>query len=108
MTAETLSAISGVVLSLLFSYIPGLSKWYGEKSEDVKRLIMLGLIVLAGAAAFGLACGGLAGDFGIGLTCDKAGGIALLKSIAAAAIANQAAYQLTPASRSRMYGRVNR
>ena len=106
MSAEALSSISGVLLSLAFSYIPGLSRWYGSKDEDVKRLIMLGLIVLTGAAVFGLACGGLASDFGIGLTCDKAGVISLLKSIGAAAIFNQTAYALTPKSQSRKYGQA--
>lgn len=106
MTAEFLAAISGVLLSLLFSYIPGFSKWYGEKAEDIKRLIMLGLLALISLAAFGLACGGLASDFGIAITCDKIGAIALLKAFGAAAIANQVAYGLTPLSQSRAYGRA--
>ena len=105
MSAETLAAAAGLILSLAFSYIPRLSAWYGTKEEDVKRLIMLGLLVLVAAGAFGLACGGFAADFGIAVTCDKTGAIALLKVLFAAAVANQITYALTPKSQSRAYGR---
>lgn len=105
MSVETLSAIAGVILSLLLSYIPRLSAWYGAKDNDVKRLIMLGLLALVAAASFGLACGGLAGDFGLAVTCDKAGAIALVRAFGVAAIANQVTYQLTPKSKSRAAGK---
>lgn len=105
MTAEFLAAGAATILSLAFSYIPGLSRWYGAKAEDVKRLIMLGLLVLVAGGAFGLACAGLGVDFGIGVTCDKAGAIELLKVLFAAAVANQITYALTPKSQSRAYGR---
>lgn len=105
MTAEFLAAGAGVLLSLLFSYIPGFASWYGAKDEDMRRLIMLGLLALVGAGAFGLACGGLAADFGISITCDKSGAIGLLKSFGAAAIANQVTYKLTPKSKSRAAAR---
>lgn len=106
MSAEFLAAIAGVILSLLFSYIPGFASWYGAKDEDVRRLIMLGLLALVGAGAFGLACGGLAADFGLTITCDKTGAIGLLKAFGVAAVANQVAYKLTPKSKSRAAGRA--
>ena len=96
MSAEFLSSIAGVVLSLLFSYVPGLKVRFGALDGDYKRLIMLGLLALVGAGAFGLSCAGLAADFGINVTCDQAGAIGLLKVFGVAAIANQATYQLSP------------
>ena len=105
MTAEFLAAIVGVLLSLLFSYVPGFGAWFGSRNEDMRRLIMLGFLALIALGAFGLSCVGLAAEFGINITCDQAGAIGLLKAFFAAAIANQTAYQLTPKSKSRAAGR---
>jgi hypothetical protein len=105
MTAEFLAAGSGLVLSLAFSYIPGLSKWYGVKDEDQKRLIMLGVLALFSLGIFGLACSGYGSQFGLKLTCNDAGAIELGKAFFAAVVANQVAYGLTPKSKSRAYGR---
>jgi len=108
MTAESLAATAGVVLSLIFSYVPKFSEWYGLKDDPTKRLIMLGMLALVSLASFGLACGGLAADFGLPLNCDKTGAIALLRAFAVSAIANQATYTLSPWSRSRAAGRSMR
>ena len=105
MTAETLAATAGIVLSLVFSYVPKFSTWYGLKDDPIKRLIMLGALVLVSGVAFGLACSGLASDFGLPLTCDKVGAVALLRAFVVAAIANQTTYALTPYSSSRASGR---
>jgi len=101
MTAELLAAISGIVLSICFSYIPGLSKWFGELTDEYKRLLMLGLLAVVAGAAFGLACAGFAADLGITIPCDKSGAVELVKAFIAAAVANQAAYKLSPYSQSR-------
>ncbi len=39
MTVEQLGAIAGVILSLLFSYVPGLSDWFSALPATTKRLI---------------------------------------------------------------------
>jgi hypothetical protein len=96
MTTELLSALAGIVLSLLFSYVPGLSTWFAGQSEEKKKLLMLGLLVLTAAGVFGLGCTPYAADLGIPLTCDEAGVVALVKLVIAAAVANQTAYKLTP------------
>lgn len=92
MTAEMLSAIAGTILSLLFSYVPGLSDWYKALTETYQRLIMLGLLVLTAAAAFGLAC---AKWFSVPITCDQTGLEGLLVALFYAATANQVTYRLT-------------
>ena len=96
MTAELLSASAGVVLSLAFSYIPGLEAWYGKLDPNFKRLVMLALLFVVGLGALGLACSGFGANFGVELACDESGGVLLLKAFLAAAIANQTAYKLSP------------
>lgn len=96
MTADFLSGLVGVFLSLVFSYVPKLNEKFALLDETYKRLIMLGLLVVTSAAIYGLTCVGWSGDVGIQLTCDKAGLISLLRALAAAAIANQTAYALSP------------
>jgi hypothetical protein len=98
MTPELLTSILGAILSLLASYFPGFSGWYGSLDTVKKRLFMAGgLLVIAGIIA-GIACAGFGSMIGITLTCDLAGGYVLLKAFLAAIAVNQATYQLTKPS----------
>ena len=92
MNAETLALIAGAVLSLLFSYIPGLSTWFETLAPDVKRLFMLGVLLVVTGALFGLSCAGLFAYF----ACTWAGAWQAVQLFILAAIANQGAYALTP------------
>jgi hypothetical protein len=95
-----------------------LAGWYnrlGEKPGDgsqaegdggtQKRLVMLGLLVLASLGAFGLGCMGghetaAAQEYlGLRLTCDDAGAWALAKAFILSVMANQTTYQITSKSR---------
>lgn len=96
MSAEFLAVLAGAVLSLLFSYIPGLNVWFGGLESTYKRLIMLGLLAAVAGVVYGMACAGWGESFGIALTCDQAGLVELLKAFGLAAIANQTAYGLSP------------
>lgn len=96
MTADGLALYAGVVLSLLFSYVPGLNTWFAGLESVYKRLIMLGLLLLTAGVVYGLACAGWAASLGIQLTCDQAGLMQLVQAFMLAMIANQAAYQITP------------
>lgn len=100
MDAAGLSGVAGAILALLFAYIPGLNTWYAGKSSEYKSLLMLGLLALVAGGAYGLACLGWAADFGIAVSCDKEGGIALLKAFLAALVANQATYKIAPQTQS--------
>ena len=99
MTEELLSALAGIVLSLAFSYIPGLNVKFAALTEEYKKLSMLGLLVLVAGIVFGLTCTKYGAMLGIPLTCDEAGGFALLKILLAAAVANQTTFKLTPQTR---------
>lgn len=99
MNASGLAAVAGTILTLSFSYVPGLKDWYETQDGNVKRLIMLGLLVVVALGSFGLACANLAGDFGVTVTCDQAGVVGLVNALIAAVVANQAVYAITPKSK---------
>ena len=92
MSPELLAAVSGVVLSLAFSYIPGLNKKFAALKSDYKRLIMLGALFVVAAGSLGLGCIGRYNLY----TCDVDGVWKALETFIIAAIANQSAYGLTP------------
>jgi hypothetical protein len=54
MTAENLASMVGVILSLGFSYIPGLNTKFARLEGEHKRLIMAGILVDMAGGAFGL------------------------------------------------------
>lgn len=92
MDPTLISSIAGAILSLLFSYVPGLRDKFEQLSPDHKRLAMLGLLLLVVLGALGLSCINKSTAF----TCDEAGLWQALEAFLAAAIANQTAYALSP------------
>ena len=92
MSAELLIVIAGVVLSLLFSYVPGLKDWFDPLWPNQKRFVMLGALLVSAGGIFALAC---FGKYDL-VSCDAAGAWNLLEYFILAAIANQTAYQLSP------------
>lgn len=95
MTAENLAVICGAVLSLIFSYAPGLSAKWEVLAAEVKRLWMLVLLFIVSVIVFSLACTGWGADFGIVVTCDRTGFVGLVQALIYAVMANQTAYMLT-------------
>lgn len=93
LTPAVLAAIAGAVLSLLFSYIPGLNTWYAKKQEEIKKLIMALLLLILAGSIFGLQCAGI---LEAGLSCDQQGAIQLVWIFISAIVANQSVYKLTP------------
>jgi len=95
MSEIELGGIVAALLSLVFSYVPGLNAWFDALKTEYKRLIMLGLLVLVSAVIYGVACAGFAPAIGVTATCDEAGAIELLKILLAAIVANQGVYKIT-------------
>lgn len=102
MSSELLASIAGVVLSLAFSYIPGLNAWYAVLEPIHKRLIMMALILAVAFSAFGLSCAG----WWPTVTCDQAGISGLIEVFVKALIANQAAYLISPVSEAAKAARL--
>jgi hypothetical protein len=92
MTVEQLGAIAGVILSLAFSYIPGLSDKFAALSATTKRLVMAALLFVVAAGALALSCANVV----VTVACTQAGLIALVNVYIAALVANQAAYMIAP------------
>ncbi len=96
-TAEVLALVVGMVLSLAFSYVPGLNTKYAGLGAEVKRLIMLGMLFLVAAVIYAGTCGGW---FDSGISCDRTGLMHLVTIFITAMIANQSTYLVTPQARS--------
>ena len=96
MTANVISLSAGVILSLLFSYVPGVNGWFNKFDGTRKRLIMLLLLVVAAAAGFGISCLGWAEAFNLSVTCDTAGAVGLFQQLMIAIIGNQSIYSISP------------
>ena len=92
MSAELLAGIAGVVLSLLFEYLPGLHGWYNALVDTKQKLIMVAALLLSAGGVFALAC---VGRYDL-VTCDVAGVWLLLEYFILAVIANQATHRLSP------------
>ncbi len=96
MSAEQLSAIAGAILSLIFSYVPGIYKKYQPLSEELKRLIMLALLLVTCTSVYALACTNWRAHLGLTVTCDQPGLVQLTWSLVLAIMANQSTYRLSP------------
>lgn len=91
MDATALGAISGVVLSLVFSYIPGLKEWFAKLPANYKQAVMGGLLVVIAGVIVGLSCANLV----IYITCNKEGILGFVNVLIAALVANQSMYLIT-------------
>lgn len=91
MTSDLLSAIAGIILSLAFSYLPGVSDWFSGLDGVHKRLIMAGLLLVVAVGAFALGCAGVLDS----VECSREGALGLISAYISALIANQSAYQIT-------------
>jgi hypothetical protein len=85
--------IAGVVLSLIFSYIPAVKTWYDAQAN--KGALMLGFNVIIAAVYFGLSCTPYAAQLNIGVSCDQPGLLILLQALSVIATANQVAYKFS-------------
>ncbi|UCD42307.1 MAG: hypothetical protein JSV69_01425 [Chloroflexota bacterium] len=95
-SAESLSLVAGTTLSLFFSYVPGLRSWFDEFNPEFRRLIMLAMLLCSASLVYGLTCLGWAAEWGVSLTCDRAGLFGLVEQLVLAIIANQSIYAITP------------
>ena len=98
LTVEQLVALVGVILSILFNYLPGAADWYAGQTETYKKLFMLLLLVLTTLGFFGASCAGILTQLypGLLVSCDKPGLLGLIWVLIQAVIANQATYKISP------------
>lgn len=92
MTDLTLASIAGILISLVFSYVPGAADWYKKLTAQFKSLWMLAFLLLACVVIFLASCMGYSAQ----VACSVAGAKALVPMFISALIANQAAYIISP------------
>lgn len=89
MTAEQISAIAGLLLSLAFSYTPGLSDAFARLTPTQKRAVMAGLLLVVAGGALVYTCRAQA-------ACLAVNWEDYLAAFVAALVANQATFAITP------------
>lgn len=95
MSADKLAALAGVLLSLLLSYFPGLSSWYGTLAGKSKSLVFLGLLLAGTLLSFGVSCANFQIVIFPDVACTRDGLLLAVNSFVAAAIAGAGTYVTT-------------
>lgn len=90
----SIAAVAGLLLSLAFSYIPGLKDWYDQLTPTPKKLIMALALVLATVGLLAYKCRADSGCYG--LTAET-----YIGALIAALVANQSTASITPLSPQR-------
>lgn len=101
MNASQISTIAAIILSLVFSYIPGAKDAFDKLNGTAKRLYMLLAVAVTTCTIFALACWPLVKDV-IPIQCTQTGAIALITYFVQAMIANQATYLISPRRGARL------
>lgn len=94
--SEYLPVLVGILISLIFSYFPGVQSWYDWHTGDQKRVIMLAALLTVGVVYFLLSCTAWAARLGIVVACTTDGAYLVLVAFTNAIIANQTTHLLTP------------
>lgn len=92
MTSDQLGAVAGALLSLAFSYVPGLSDTFAALDTRMKRLVMAGLLLVVAVAALALSCARVVNT----VECSQSGAVQLVNVFISALVANQAAWLISP------------
>ena len=98
MTSSTLAAVASAALSLLFSYIPGFKNWFDPLHPNIKRLVMITMLISVAGISFGVACLGVGDLFKLKIPCSAYGALGLIQTLIAAIVTNQAVYLISPKS----------
>ena len=97
MTAELLSSLAGIILSLSMRYLPGLKGWYGGLSSTAKQLFMAVLLVVAAFVSAVWTCSDPAPSVSrLGSCLGGTDWREYVRALVAALVSNQATHQITP------------
>jgi hypothetical protein len=96
LTPALVVALYGVVISLGFEWIPGLSTWYNGLANGYQKLIMLGLMLAIPFAILGLNCVGWFTSWIPVVSCDQSGVETAAVAFLLALGTNQLTYLVAP------------
>ena len=88
--APIILGICGLILSLLFSYVPTLKVWYGNQKNN--GLLMVLFVGIVSAAYFGLSCSPYAAQLNIQVACTQLGAMEVFWGFVACLTGNQLTY----------------
>ena len=71
MTSDKLATLVGVLISLLFAYLPGLKTWFEKQAPQAKAGLTAVVTILAAVVIYGLGCANWFPELGVIFT--KAG-----------------------------------
>ena len=90
--SDVIASVAGILISLVCSYVPGVSGAFGKLDPTQKRLVILCSLVAASIVIGAASCAGIT-EF---VACTREGGIVLLRAFVVAMVASQGAYMLSP------------
>jgi ribose/xylose/arabinose/galactoside ABC-type transport system permease subunit len=96
-SVEMVIAAAGVILAVLFAYVPKLNDWYYKQGAIAKRGIMAVVCLVVLSAIYFGACYGLIS----GIACGKATIYDFVYKFVLIIIANQSAYSILPESQAK-------
>lgn len=96
LTPILISSVAGIVMSLVFEYLPVVSTWYNKLLNNYQKLIMLGVMAVIVASIYAFNCLGWFTGYIPVVSCSSSGREAAVLAFIAAMIANQATYLVTP------------
>lgn len=93
--------LAGVLLALIFAYVPGVDAWFAKLDGIGKRIVLLVLLALVSAGYVALACSPFGAQYGVSAdVCTSSGFADVVRAFIAAVIANQATYLVaTPSNK---------
>jgi len=104
LSPEVISGAAGIILSLIFMYVPGLRVWYAEQKTEYKSLMMLGALALVSGFIALSSCL----DWWVFISCDKGGFLELIETFVLALVANQSTYMIVPEPEDVKVAKLNR
>lgn len=105
LSAEVLAGFAGAIISIIFSYFPRLKDAFAALSTELKSGIMLGLLALTTAVITALDWFNV---IDAGLTFDGQWVARVVFIFISAVIANQAAYKVSPQTKSVKIAKLER
>ncbi len=91
MSDVNLAALAGILISLVFNYVPGASTWYEKLDNKAKSLWMLFFLLAACIVLLMASCLGFSSQ----VACSVEGVKSLVPMFVVAMIANQSTYLIT-------------
>jgi hypothetical protein len=92
LTYAAVTALLGVIVSVIFEYFPGLHDAYNAQPDNDQRLIMLGALVVLVLVIFGLGCIGWV----TGVICTLPGAQAMIWMLLGGIVGNQGVFPILP------------